>query len=400
MLFLCYDISGDSMKRVIFHIDVNNAFLSWTAVDLLKKNHFDIRNIESVIGGHKDTRNGIVLAKSDKAKKCNIITGETIYQALRKCPKLKVYPPNYELYSEMSNKLFSYFEKYTPDLEIFSIDECFIDYTPVKKLYGNELDFALKIQKEIFNQLGFTVNIGIGNNKLCAKMASNLEKPNKINTIYDNEIENKLYPLNISDLFGVGKKTNLLLKKIGIYQIADLANYEETKLRKYFKNRSQSLIDMAKGIDYSLVEVNNNCNKCISSSKTFDQDYDDEKFLIDQLFQLTEKVAYQLRMQKQLAYVIGITIKDAFFKTTNHQKKLKNATDETKEIKQIVKKLFLEKWNHQAVRLLGVRVDQLIFSDHYQMSLFEDINQLQKNKKLNQTIDHLYQKYGEKVIKK
>ena len=172
------------------------------------------------------------------------------------------------------------------------------------------------------------------------------------------------------------------------------------KLKKYYKNRAEQLIAMANGIDDSEVMVNNWQNKCISSSKTFEKDYTDETFLLKQLYDLAENVAYQLRNQGSVACVIGITIKDSFFKTVNHQMKLKNATNESLEIKEVAKKLFLQKWHRCDVRLLGVRVDQLITSDNYQMSLFEDVEIREKNIRLNQALDNLYQKYGEKVIKK
>ena len=180
------------MERIIMHIDVNNAFLSWTAVDLLKHGYkLDIRNEYSVIGGDELKRRGIVLAKSIPAKKMGIVTAETLYSARKKCPNLKVYKPNRELYDKMSQMLFNLIKKYTNDIEILSIDECFIDYSKIKNLYGDEIIFAKKLKNEIYNTLGFTVNIGIANNKLCAKMASDFTKPNKIHTLYNNEIKQK-----------------------------------------------------------------------------------------------------------------------------------------------------------------------------------------------------------------
>lgn len=198
------------MDKIIFHIDVNNAFLSWTAVDLLNKGYkYDIRNSYAVIGGDELARSGIVLAKSMPAKKLGIYTSETLYSARKKCRVLKVYPPNYKLYSEMSNKLFLLLSKYSPDIEITSIDECYMDYGKVKNMYGDEIEFAYKLKQEVKDTLGFTVNIGIANNKLCAKMASDFSKPDKVHTLFEYEIEEKMYPLKIDELFGVGKKTDL-----------------------------------------------------------------------------------------------------------------------------------------------------------------------------------------------
>ena len=183
------------------HIDVNNAFLSWSAIDLLNKGYkYDIRNSYAVIGGDEKKRSGIVLAKSTSAKKLGIVTAETLYSARKKCKVLKVYPPNFKFYNEMSNKFFSLLRKYTPDIEIASIDECYLDYGKVKSLYGDEVAFAYKIKDEIKNTLGFTVNIGIANNKLCAKMASDFSKPDKVHTLYENEVKEKMYPLDVGDL--------------------------------------------------------------------------------------------------------------------------------------------------------------------------------------------------------
>lgn len=186
------------MERIIMHIDVNNAFLSWTAIDLLEKGYpEDIRKISSIIGGDSSKRRGIVLAKSPVAKLKGIVTAETIYSAKRKDPSLKIFPPNHKMYKERSNQLFNLLLKYTPDIEIASIDECYLDYTKVKSLYGDEIEFAYKLKEEIKNKLKFTVNIGIANNKLCAKMASDFQKPDKVHTLYSYEVKEKciLYQL-------------------------------------------------------------------------------------------------------------------------------------------------------------------------------------------------------------
>ena len=212
--YMFYNLDGDIMKRIIFHIDVNNAFLSWSAVKLLSEGYkIDIRQIPSIIGGDESSRHGIVLAKSPVAKKYGIKTAETIYSARKKCPDLKIFPPNMEYYKEMSKKMIDYISNYSPDLEQFSIDECFLDLTGTTYLYDDILTLAYKIKDEIFKKFGFTVNIGIGNNKLCAKMASDFEKPNKVHTLYENEIANKMWPLPIEDLFMVGEKTANRLKK-------------------------------------------------------------------------------------------------------------------------------------------------------------------------------------------
>ena len=388
------------MERIIMHIDVNNAFLSWTAVDLLNKGYkVDIRKEVSVIGGDETKRRGIVLAKSIPAKKEGIQTAETLYIARKKCPRLKIYSPNYELYKTMSNNLFSYLKKYTSDIEIVSIDECFLDYGKVKRIYGDEIKFAYKIKNEIYNLYGFTVNIGIANNKLCAKMASDFTKPNKVHTLFSNEIKEKMWPLYIGDLYGIGKKSSEKLVKIGICKIEDLALSTKEKLYPYFKNQSSYMINIANGIDDSEVisEISN--PKCISETYTLLYDYDDINEINKELKRITESITNDLKKTKRYTSVIAVIIKDKYFKTNTHQLKLKNATDNKDEIYEVVKKLFKESWDETPVRLIGVRLDSLSNSNDYQISLFENIEEKVKDEKINKTIGELKKKFGDNIIK-
>ncbi len=388
------------MERIIMHIDVNNAFLSWTAVDLLNKGYkIDIRKEVSVIGGDETKRRGIVLAKSIPAKKEGIQTAETLYIARKKCPRLKIYSPNYELYKTMSNNLFSYLKKYTSDIEIVSIDECFLDYGKVKRIYGDEIKFAYKIKNEIYNLYGFTVNIGIANNKLCAKMASDFTKPNKVHTLFSNEIKEKMWPLYIGDLYGIGKKSAEKLVKIGICKIEDLALSTKEKLYPYFKNQSSYMINIANGIDDSEVisEISN--PKCISETYTLLYDYDDINEINKELKRITESITNDLKKTKRYTSVIAVIIKDKYFKTNTHQLKLKNATDNKDEIYEVVKKLFKESWDETPIRLIGVRLDSLSNSNDYQISLFENIEEKVKDEKINKTIGELKKKFGDNIIK-
>ena len=225
--------------RIIFHIDVNNAFLSWSAIDLLNKGYsLDIRKIPAIIGGDESKRRGIVLAKSPVAKKYGIVTAETIYSARKKCPSLQIFEANYKWYQKCSRDLMTYLSQYTPSLEQFSIDECFLDFTGTSFLYKDYFALAKKISKEIKEKFGFTVNIGIASNKLCAKMASDFEKPDKIHTLFKEEIPTKMWPLPVGDLFMVGKSTKEKLIKLGILTIGDLAKTPLSVLKKHFKNQA------------------------------------------------------------------------------------------------------------------------------------------------------------------
>lgn len=387
------------MERIIMHIDVNNAFLSWSAIDLLNKGYkYDIRNSYAVIGGDERKRSGIVLAKSMSAKKLGVVTGETLYSARKKCSVLKTYYPNYKFYQEMSNKLFKLLGKYTDDIEIASIDECYMDYTKIKHLYGDQLEFAYKLKKEIYETLGFTVNIGIANNKLCAKMASDFLKPYKVHTLYDNEIKEKMYPLPIGDLFGIGKRTVPKLESLGIKTIKDLAEYDSLELSKYFKNQAFKMIDWAKGINNDPVKSIRDERKCLSNETTLEKDFTSKTEIIPILREISTNLARLLRNDNKYCNVVEVHLKDNMFKTISHQKKLNNATNLSDEIFNVSKQLLDEMYNDEPIRLIGIRLDKLTSISNHQVSLFEQIENRDKDIKLEKTIDNLQDKFGYNII--
>ena len=383
------------------HIDVNNAFLSWTAVDLLNKGYnIDIRKIEAVIGGDESKRHGIVLAKSPIAKKRGVKTAETLMSARRKCRDLKVYPPDYQLYKRMSNAVFEIIKKYTPDIEIISIDECFIDYTKVYQLYGDPIKFAYHLKDEIYNTLKFTVNVGIANNKLCAKMASDFEKPNKVHTLFEYEVERKMYPLPIGELYGIGKSTSAKLIELNIKTVGDLAKTNPEMLKSKFKNQAEVIVKKAQGIDDSVVNTEADERKGISHSTTFAYNLRNLNTIYKCLQALVENVCVSLRREKKYASVVSVTIKDREFKTYSKQKKLINETDNTDEIFSEIKKLFNEAWDEEPIRLLGVGVSHLTVDKKRQLSLFEEEESVEKNSELDKVIDKLKSQYGVNIVQK
>src|SRR5574344_465274 len=335
------------MERIVMHIDVNNAFLSWSAVYLLSKGYKDIRNSYAAIGGDETTRHGIVLAKSPLAKSLGIETAETLYNARKKCPNLEVYPMNYPYYQQKSQELFTLISKYTPDIEKFSIDECFIEYTSVQNLYGDPVKFAYKLKDEIKSTLGFTVNIGIANNKLCAKMASDF-----------------------------------------------------TNLYRFFKNQTNIMIDHAKGIDNDPVVTISEERKGISHSFTAVKDIDNRMDLYDALNIISNDLGISIRKQNKYAYVIAVILKDSFFKNKTHQLKLINPTNNTDEIYKTSKMLLDQMWNGEPIRLVGIRLDKLVDNSYLQVSLFDNIDEDIKNNKIDTVMDELKDKYGTKIINK
>lgn len=388
-------------KRLIFHIDVNNAFLSWTACNLLKKgSKIDIRSEVSVIGGDESKRHGVVLAKSPLAKKYGIVTGESLFNARKKYKNLKVYEPNHEIYKEYSDKLYEYLSQYTPHIERYSIDECFLDLTGMNHFIKNEIEFATKIKEEIKEKFGFTVNIGIGNNKLCAKVASDFEKPDKIHTLYENEIEEKLWNLKVEDLFMVGKQSAKKLNSLKIYTVYDLAHTKREKLVLEFKSFGNTLYEYANGIDNSVVESEKSELKGIGNSITLPKDIYDKNDIKVKLLELSEQVGTRLRKDKKYAYVVTLYIKYNDFKTITHQKKLINPINTDDEIYNNVITL-LKEVEFRPIRSIGIRLTNLVLEKIEQISLFEEHKNIDnKNEALQETIDKLKNKYGKNVVKK
>ena len=397
--YMFYNLDGDIMKRIIFHIDVNNAFLSWSAVKLLSEGYeIDIRQIPSIIGGDESSRHGIVLAKSPVAKKYGIKTAETIYSARKKCPNLKVFSPNMEYYRLMSKKMIDHISNYSPDLEQFSIDECFLDLTGTTYLYDDILDLAYKIKDEIFEKFGFTVNIGIGNNKLCAKMASDFEKPNKVHTLFENEIESKMWPLPIEDLFMVGEKTAIKLKKMGFYTIGDVAKCDCKRLIKEFKSFGNTIYEMANGIDNSIVDSTISQSKSISVSLTLDKDTDDIELLKKVLLRQVDEVGRALRKKKLYTTIVAITFKTSEFISFSKQCSTDLPINSNNAIYDKVISLLYKSWNFEKIRNIGVRISGFTNKRVTQTSLFEDGNKEVDDEKIQSVLDSIKDKYGSNII--
>ena len=389
------------MDRLIFHIDVNNAFLSWSAVDMLR-NGFkkDIRDEVSVIGGDEDMRHGVVLAKSNPAKKYGIKTAESLYSARRKYKNLKVYKPNHGIYKKFSDELYDYFTNFSPRIERYSIDECFLDMSGMNYFIKDPVSFANDIREYIKNNFGFTVNIGIGNNKLCAKVASDFEKPDKTHTLFDYEIESKLWPLDVSNLFMVGRRTSLKLKKMNINTVFDLAHTPLETLIREFKSYGNTLHEFSNGIDNSeVVDVKQEL-KGIGNSLTYPKDIETMDEIKIKLIELSGMVGRRIRREKKYAYTETLYIKYSDFTTLTHQKKLKNPISTDDEILKCAKEL-LKDIEIKPIRSMGIRLNNLTTKKNEQLSIFDtDDKKTIKNDELQLTLDKLKEKYGENIVKK
>ena len=387
------------MKRQILHIDVNNAFLSWTAINKLNNGEkVDIRNIPAVIGGDEESRHGIVLAKSPIAKQFGIKTAEPIYFAKQKCPNLQVFQADFQIYKKYSDCMYNLFLDYTEKVERFSIDECFLDMTGYVPKGRSLLDMGKEINQKIKETFGFTVNVGVANNKLLAKMASDFEKPDKIHTLFEEEIEEKMWPLPVSELFGVGRKSAPKLEKLGIKTIGDLAKYDKDILRAKFGKFGIESWNHANGIDYSEVYYREYRPKGIGNSTTVPKDLKTLEEVENVLFKLVDEVTYRLREQKMKALVVNVQLRNTNFENYSHQKKLDFPTDSTKIINEEAKKLVKELYKNEPIRLVGVRVDNLYEKEESQISLFDMKDD--KQEKIDSIVDDLKSKYGFDNIKR
>ncbi len=386
-------------RTIIMHVDVNSAYLSWSAAQALENgSNIDYREIAAIVGGDPKTRRGIVLAKSLPAKRYGIKTAETLYSALKKCPHLKIIAPDYQLYMNCSAALKQLLATYSPYLQRFSVDEFFVDFSSIKACQKDPVAFAHKLKDDIYQQLGFTVNVGISSNKLLAKIAGDFEKPNKVHTLFKNEIATKLWPLPIGDLYMVGRRTLPKLQAMGINTVGDLAMVEPQLIATKLKKFGLVLRKLANGeVDNFISAEPNRPVKGIGNSTTMAFDITDSSEALMVLLSLTEMVCLRLRAKVRLAGTVAISIKAADFTKLSHQTKLSRPTDDTSAIYQTVRQLFSEVWHGQPIRLLGVRLSNLTDCSHYQLSLL-DYQTAEKRHQLNQTIDALRQRYGRNSI--
>ena len=387
------------MEKQILHVDVNNAYLSWTALDMLKHgSKLDIREIPAIIGGDESKRSGIVLAKSMKAKECGVKTAETIYQAKQKCPNLQVFSPRFDVYKENSNKLYHLLLEYTDKIERFSIDECFMDMTNYL-MNDSLLNKGKEINRRIKEELGFTVNVGVAHNKLLAKMASDFQKPDRVHTLWEKEIPTKMWPLPVSELFMLGKKTVPKLYNMQIKTIGQLAKSDKNILQKKFGKHGILMWEYANGIDNSEVKYLPERPKCISNSVTLPVNISNLSRLEEIVTVISDQVAYRLRKEGLLANTVNVQLRTKDFEDSSHQSKLPQATDVTKEISEKAKELLKQMYKKgMQIRLVGVKVDNFIEKEQQQLSLFSNSNKKQKN--LDKVMDNLKEKYGYNIIKR
>jgi len=392
-------------QRVIFHVDANSAFLSWTAAYRTKVlgESVDLREIPSVVAGDKESRKGIVLAKSGPAKKYGIQTGEPLFQALEKCPGLTVVEPDYALYVAASRKFVEMMRQFTPCVEQYSIDEAWMDMTGTERLYGSPRLAAEALRSRINEELGFTVNIGISSNKLLAKMAGDFEKPNKVHTLFPEEIEEKMWPLPVRDLFLVGSATQTKLNRMGIYTIGDLARADVHLLQKKLGKHGQTIWHFANGRNADAVKPEQEANKGYGNSITTASDVTTYAQAYKVLLGLCETVAARMRKDGMCGGCVTVHLRTSEFHNFSHQSKLHGATNITQELFQAACRIFDEAWDGVTpLRQLGVQMTHLATEIYKQFDFLSGLSpeRYERKLKLDETVDALRDRFGEDVIRR
>lgn len=389
------------LEQVIFHVDVNSAFLSWEAVYRLSEpgETRDLREAICAVGGDSSMRHGVILAKSIKAKQFGVQTGESIMEARKKCPDLEIVAANHELYKKMSEAFIELLREYSPHVEQYSIDEAFVDMTGMEALFGTPKQAADRIRERIYKELGFTVNIGVSNNKLLAKMASDFKKPNLVHTLFPEEIEKKMWPLPVGELFFVGDATEKKLKEMGITTIGDLAGTDQKFITSHLKKHGELIWNFANGRGLDVVETEPPDHKGYGNSTTIAFDVTDADTARMVLLSLADTVAARLRSHHVKAEVISVTIKNYRLETASHQMVLRTPTNITAEIHQAACRLFEELWDGTPIRLLGIQTTRMKEEGARQMSIFDDTD-YEKLEKMDKAVDSIREKFGADSVKR
>lgn len=391
---------GECMKEnIYYHVDVNSAFLSWSAVkEKLNGSVVDYRDIPSVVGGDQEKRHGIVLAKSTPAKKYKIQTGEPLTDALRKCPDLAILQPDYDLYVGCSRALIQILSDVSPDIEQYSIDEAWVNMTGMEGLYGSPVIMAEQLKNRIFEELGFSVNIGVSRNKLLAKMASELRKPNFVHSLFTWEIKQKMWPLPVRELFYVGGRTEKKLHKLGIQTIGDLANSDVNVLKAHMKKHGEIIHRYANGGELEPFIASDAPNKGYGNSVTVPFDVTDRNTAHQVLLSLCETIGTRLRVDKVKISCVSVSIRTFDFQQAGQQAQLFSPTNTTEEIFRAACNVFDKFWDGRtSIRQVGVHTTKVNNSTARQYNLF-DMDKYDRIEKLDEAVDNIRERYGEDAI--
>ena len=364
----------------------------------------DLRKVPSVIGGDPSSRTSIVTAKSIPAKTYGIVTGEPVSAALRKCPELVIAKADFKLYGECSRAFKGICREFTPVVEEFSIDECFMDMTAMGKLYPDPIRAAHMLKDRIRDELGFTVNVGVAHNKLLAKMASDFIKPDRVHTLFEEEISSKMWPLPVGELFLCGKASTQKLRRLQINTIGDLASADAKAIQLVLGNKlGMQLWRYANGLDDSPVSAEREAPKGYSNELSFDDDITERRQGEKVLLHLADNVAARVRADGVRGFCVSVTIRGNDMKRRSHQHKLDAATDSTTKIYETAVALFGELWDEKMpLRLIGLSLSDMEKEGEGQISFFDMQTACdnEKDKNADRAVDALREKFGADIIKR
>ncbi len=381
--------------RYIFHIDMNSFFASCHIAE-----DEDLRNKPVVVSG--SSRRAVILTASYEARKFGIHAGMPMYIAYRKCNYLEVVEPNFELYQKYSNFFFKYIDKHIDLYRSGSIDEAYLDVTNVYQKYGGVIQLAKKMQEDLMRLHHLPVSIGVSYTKFLAKMASDMKKPLGITILGPDDLEEKLYPLNVKETFGIGKKTVPKLNDIGINTIGDLLTYQRKDiLKKVLKNSYEDVILKITGRSSDIITPGNKDEiKQVGNSTTFSKNLYEEAEILNQIYRMTDKVHSRMKRRKVVSKTFSIQIRYADFKTISRSITLDQESDDLKVMHEIAKSLFDKNWDGSEVRHVGFSTGQIVnkSSIHKQLDIFS--YQDEKVSEIDTLIKDINNKYKNDIIHK
>ena len=386
------------MERTILHCDCNNFFAS--VEELLDPS---LKEIPMAVGGDEKSRRGIILAKNENAKKYGIKTAETIWQAKKKCPDLKVVPPHFKEYSEISKKINKIYESYTDLVEPFSIDESYLDVTGSQKLFGTGKEIADTLRKRIKDEIGITISVGVSFNKVFAKLGSDYKKPDATTVITRENYKEILFPLSADNLMFVGHASFEVLKKLGIHTIGDIATCPREVLEQKLGKSGAMLYIYANGLDNEPVKsiYEKHQSKSIGNSMTFSRNISSKEDILTAVSAISQMVSRRMRHEGVKGSTIQIGIKYSDFKYVSRQKTLINPTNISKEIEDNAFELICENMaKNKPIRLLSIQLSSLTSEDTspHQISLFSEEKTYEKQEKLDEALDKIRLKFGKDAV--
>ncbi|NPV91157.1 MAG: DNA polymerase IV [Firmicutes bacterium] len=380
------------MARAILLADMNSFYASvHQALDPT------LREKPVIVAGDPAKRHGIVLAASYEAKAFGIKTGLTVGEARRACPHGIFIKPQHHLYTHFSSRILNIMRDFTPLVEPFSIDEAFMDVTGCRELFGAPEEIARRLQERIRDEVGVGCSIGVGPNKLLAKMAAGLRKPNGLTVLELKDVPERLWPLPVRELFGIGSRYEHHLARLSIRTIGDLAAFPRDSLKKRFGVVGETMWWCANGVDHSSVDPHSlDQAKSIGQQITLPRDYRGEEVEVV-LLELADLVGQRVRAGGYLGKTVVLTLKDTSFKWLSRMHTLRRYTDLTNDIYRGSRELFARHWSRQSpVRMVGVALGNLVpHEGGEQLSLFEGSEQMRK---ADAAGDAVRRRFGERAI--